>query len=642
VGLEGARAWCNDLASEAGLSGAGEFYPLLSGPAYDARSLGELFDGRLIYNRNNQMIAATWALLWDERKLLTAVRYDEQGRDLFDEQVTRVFTGTTRLGYRISSDPADFCATPGVPPAQWAGAAGLTTTGNVRVAGHKIFEALTNSSCTGPGRIYCIGNVDQPTPAPANTQTPQPTATPTETATPTATMSATPTQIPTATATLEPTQVPTVAPTQTFTPSPQPTFTPSVTPTTTPSSTPTPEPARLAMNIRAARAQLSGAGAVAITVEISNAGGATKINRLNIELPGLGGAQASVLTQSVVWNGAPLLDAALAASPRVTVEQLLDVPARVVTKFNFVVYVQETVGTVFVVVSARPHDGGTQPGSAVVDPLAATLSIEQRGPQQKVGKSVIMGQVLSADTNQPLQDVIVRAFSVVSQAASSGSFAVNGELGSQSVRTDATGTYRFDDLGSGQHRIQPQFSELQFFPPDIVVEAGTVAPEFAGMIAVAKSAPRCQATPRSDLLINADAAAKALQNLGISLADFYRLRLVREVEPLVRDRLTRASGMLQRAFTVLLNLGEELPTVEYRCPETVRCEERSLLAVLDRYNTYLAQMRRINFLILRTARQSNASLPGTDWSRLSFLVRRHHQRAVRAWRRLPRQELLCP
>jgi hypothetical protein len=373
---------------------------------------------------------------------------------------------------------------------------------------------------------------------------------------------------------------------------------------------------------------------------VSISGDELALDYLELEVFSLNGARAQVLRRSILWNNVMLPLTGDTAETRVTITQRFAIPPRARQKLTFTVYVEPTLGTVIVIATAKPAGISSAAYIRSQDLLTATLEIEQLGPAQSGQRSAIVGQI--RDLNSvPQPNIVVRAFRMMTQAAAVNPYTVNGELGEKSVMTDANGEYSFTGLEPGTYRISPQFTDQEFFPPNLAILAGELAPEIAALRNQQRKSPRCQVLAKSDLLVNVDRAARALQDLGITFAQFYVVRLSEQQQAKVRTRFERAIGRLQRSFTLLLNLGAGLPTVQYQCEPTVRCTVESRLPLIKRYSSLISQMRRITLSIIYLAKKQQLSSGDTDQKRLAAVVRRNHRSAVKAWRQLPRQARSC-
>jgi hypothetical protein len=426
-------------------------------------------------------------------------------------------------------------------------------------------------------------------------------------------------------------------PTNTATPTPQPTATATFTPT----ATPTKEPPQITITLTAARQVLTGAGPVPISAEVRNLTESdTALEVVDLEVFSLTGASAQVLQRGISWNNSPLGSQGASSAQRITLTQRLPIPARGKSNLNFIAYVDEKPGKAIVLLNAQPTARSSAARVRTQEVLTAALEITQQGPSQSAPRSSIVGRITGLN-NDPQPNVVVRAFRVMAQAAVANPYVVNGELGETSVVTDANGEYTITGLDPGTYRILPQFTSQEFFPASLNVLAGAFAPEIAAVATAARSSPRCQVITRSNALVAADQATRALQDLGVTFVKFYTVRLSGAQQAATRARLVRASGQLQRTFTLLLNLGSGFPTITYQCSEPVQCEVESRLPLLRRYSSLINKMRRTAISILRIAQKQQLSSSGTDLKRLSAVVRRHHSAAVKAWKQLPREARSC-
>jgi len=373
---------------------------------------------------------------------------------------------------------------------------------------------------------------------------------------------------------------------------------------------------------------------------VSLTDGETALEVVDIEVFSLNGASAQVLGKGMSWNSAKIPAADLSAAPQITLTQRFPIQAHTKAKLNFNVYINETPGVAIVLVNAQAAARSSAARVRTQEILTAALEITQQGPPLSAPRTSIVGRI--TDLNSiPQQNVVVRAFKLITQTAALNPYVVNGKLGETSVVTDANGEYTITGLEPGTYRISPQFTNQEFFPPALSVPAGAFAPDIAAVAAAARASPRCQIITRSTALVAADQSTRALQDLGVTFVKFYSVRLSGARQAATRARLERASGQLQRTFTLLLSLGNGFPTVTYQCSEPVRCEVETLTPLLRRYSSLVNKMRRTANAILRTAQKQRLSTSGSDLKRLSAVVRRHHNNAIKAWKKLPREARGC-
>lgn len=210
--------------------------------------------------------------------------------------------------------------------------------------------------------------------------------------------------------------------------------------------------------------------------------------------------------------------------------------------------------------------------------------------------------------------------------------------------TDELGTYRFDNLSSGNHVVIPDFTGLSFSPPQVSAGSGSSATDIVAATMDLNDAD-CDKMPAAVAVIAADVKAATLRDFGLERADISIVRAMRgrndgERDALIKS-LTKGSRDIRDAFTVLSALSREFPKVVADCAGREECSAVSFETTIRRYRKTLDRMRRLAFFILRRSRETLGGTTSSKERRLMAKIRSLHKGAVRSLRALPRTSDRC-
>lgn len=422
-----------------------------------------------------------------------------------------------------------------------------------------------------------------PTPTPTATPTATPTQTSTPTSTPTVTPTPTNTSTPTATSTLTPTTTPTETPIATVTSTPTSTATPTATLPSTPTATFTP---------------------TATTTPTSTP------------------TQAPTVTNTPTNTATATVTVTASATPTLTPSST---PSATPSKTPTIS--PEATQT------AIPSATSTETATPESTPTpTATPTIQLPSTQ-------LTGRIVSPDGTPVIGIFVYLIEDTSSRQAAPQGIAQNGNPApfQYSSVTDINGMYFFENVKSGNYRLEPDNEQLSFDPAVVSLSSGTVAPPI-----IAKdentSDDLCIARDVGPRIIGVDDASRTLFTFG--LAESTRIGEVvskRKNRVLLRY-ITLKQRELNQRYETLNALSRKIPKVTLKCPNVSGCRRMGLKKVTERYSSTIDSLRRqVGAVIKRAGNELNIK----NSSGRLLKLRRFAMKARKAAKRLPLTSYIC-
>ncbi len=255
-----------------------------------------------------------------------------------------------------------------------------------------------------------------------------------------------------------------------------------------------------------------------------------------------------------------------------------------------------------------------------------------------VAPGMISGRLVDSNGNG-VPNVVV----YLSQTSSQSEAAANAASSQPqaSALTDSNGQYAFSNLTPGTYKVEPDLTGYTFEPPTVSVGDGNIAPPIAAL-PVDLNDEACNRKNVADRIVAADAKAADLLEFARSASRYLaaqgQKRLSRRASKELSKSLSNAETRLDRNFSRLLNVSQQLPKMLLTCAKEAGCKHRKIHEG-RKYRIRLDQMRKLTFFIFRRSKNSLGETMRID--QFAKSLRTLHSKAVRSMRELPRGTDVC-
>ncbi len=249
--------------------------------------------------------------------------------------------------------------------------------------------------------------------------------------------------------------------------------------------------------------------------------------------------------------------------------------------------------------------------------------------------------LVSIRVERPAAGILVRLFN---SGPTTSSDSTSSDLDGLSTVTDEFGNYSFENLSTGTYRVDPDLIGFTFEPAEVTLDAGIPSPDIEA-IPIPGPTDQCTRVNKASVIAEADTNARALSDIGLQLSSDYmaiaKNRLNAPRRGYFVKSLRSALLKVRRSLQNLLSQSQTLPTVKFVCPKEASCSKKRYAQAVAKYRLNVTNIRKLDFFILRTAKEFFARSVGPNRRVAAKRVLTIHRRAIAAVKSFPLESFDC-